>query len=161
MRGVRPSSNPTLTNGVDMSLEEALAANTAAVTKHTAALEKFMAQGKAGGASAGGAAADKGGDKPGKAETNKTNKKAVTLEDIQNEAGEYMTVSDADERKKRKANIAKINEHFGVERISHVDASDYEEAIGYLRLYAAGKKVQFKERPEADATDEDEGDAAI
>lgn len=139
-----------------MAIEEALAALTAAVNKNTAALESFKAgAGKATGAAAG-AAADKAADKPANKAAGANKKKGPTLEDIQEKFGAYMSVTDKAERAERKANCKKINDHFGVERATRLDPSNYAEALAMLAQFEAGEDPF-----DGDEGGEDDGDSPI
>lgn len=130
---------------------------TLALQEHTKALNAFVkaSGGKpaAAGATTAEAAKPKATTKP----------KAITLETIQERFGAYMSVTDKEERKVRKAKIQTINDHFGVERVSLVDAEFYEEALGYLDQLEAGKaKIKFAAKPEAEEDGEgDNGDSPI
>jgi len=125
-----------------------------ALNGHTAALNAFV---KAGGGKASTGGTTAAADKP-KA-TNKP--KAITLETLQDRFGEYMSVTDKDERKARKAKIQTINDHFGVERVSLVEPEFYEEALGYLDQLEAGKaKIKFAAKPDTGEDDDDNAGAS-
>lgn len=117
-----------------------------ALNNHTAALDRFS---KAASAGKGGTAASSGGEKASTTK-NTTKPAAPTLETIQERFGAYLSVTDKDERKLRAAKVADINKHFGVERISKVDEEHYEEALEYLDMLEAGKKIKFRPKPDAD-----------
>ena len=138
-----------------MAIEEAMAALTAALNKNTAALESFK-KGNGGSASSG-ATETKAADKPAgnKAAGGKTKPKGPTLEDIQEKFGAYMSVTDKAERAGRKANCKKINDHFGVERATLLDPSDFAAALEMLAKFEAG------EDPFEDEDGEDDGDSPI
>lgn len=138
-----------------MAIEEAMAALTAALNKNTAALESFKSA-NGGKASGGAAAADKTADKAaGTKAAGGNKKKGPTLEDIQEKFGAYMSVTDKAERAERKANCKKINDHFGVERATLLDPSDYAAALEMLAKFEAG------EDPFEDEGGEDDGDSPI
>ena len=137
-----------------MAIEEAMAALTAALNKNTAALESFKSAN--GGGKASGGTADKAADKAaGTKAAGGNKKKGPTLEDIQEKFGAYMSVTDKAERAERKANCKKINDHFGVERATRLDASDYAAALEMLAKFEAG------EDPFEDEGGEDDGDSPI
>jgi hypothetical protein len=133
-----------------MSLEQALAANTAAILAHTAALEKFAGGAAAAKASASAgtkAAADKpAAEKPAAAAASK--KKGPTLETIQEKFGAYMSVTDKEVRAERKGHVLNIAGKFGAERATAIDPEHFAEALELLARYEAG------EDPFADGGDE-------
>lgn len=136
-------------------MEKIYSALTAALLTHAASLDAFVAA--SGKAPAAGAKATE----TAKPKATTTKPKAVTLETIQERFGAFMSVTDKEERKTRKAQIQTINDHFGVERVSLVDAEFYEEALGYLDQLEAGKaKIKFAAKPEADE-DDNAGDSPI
>jgi hypothetical protein len=144
-----------------MSLEDALAANTAAITAHTAALKALAGNVKAGTAAtttaaAGTAAAAAATGTKATGTKAATKPKAKTLEDLRGAAGAYLSITDKDERETRKAMMAKLNEHYGVSKISEVDAGQYEEVIGYIVMLEKGEVPEIL--AEADAED---GDALV
>ena len=130
---------------------------TLALQEHTKALNAFVK------ASGGKATTAPAGEKATTTKTTtKETPKAITLETIQERFGAYMSVTDKEERKVRKAKIQTINDHFGVERVSLVDSEHYEEALGYLDQLEAGKaKIKFAAKPEADADEDDNGGSPI
>lgn len=136
-------------------MEKIYSALTAALLTHAASLDAFVAA--SGKAPAAGAKATE----TAKPKTT-TKPKAVTLETIQERFGAFMSVTDKEERKTRKAQIQTINDHFGVERVSLVDSEFYEEALGYLDQLEAGKaKIKFAAKPEADEDDDNAGGSPI
>lgn len=137
-----------------MAIEEAMAALTAALNKNTAALESFK-KGVGGSASSGSTEAKTETKAAGNKAAGSKAKKGPTLEDIQEKFGAYMSVTDKAERSERKANCKKINDHFGVERATLLDPSDYAAALDMLAKFEAG------EDPFEDEGGEDDGDSPI
>lgn len=132
-----------------MSLEEALKANTAAITAHTAALEKMIAvAGKgatapAAATTAAGKGATAAAGKGTTAAAGKGAAKGPTEADLRKAAGAYLTGSDdADIREARKANVGVINEHYGVGKLTEIGADKYAEVIGYLERLTKGEAVE-------------------
>jgi peptidoglycan hydrolase-like protein with peptidoglycan-binding domain len=122
-----------------MSLEQALAANTAAILAHTAALEKFA--GGAAKATGAAAAATKpaGAAAAEKPKTTTTKAKGPTLETIQEKFGAYMSVTDKAVRAERKQHVLNIAGKFGAERATAIEAEHYAEALELLAQYEAGE----------------------
>lgn len=121
-----------------MALEDALIANTKAIEAHTAALLKLAS-------GAGGTTAASGG---GKTTSAAGGKKTIKPEEVQAAFGKYLSVSDEDERNKRKAKIVKLNEHFGVAKISALDPSKFAEALECLTKIEAGEMFADEEPEE-------------
>lgn len=115
-----------------MALEEKIDALVVALNANTAALTKIGAAAKPAAAAA--------AAKPAAAK--------VKLEDVQKAFAAYLGVTDEDERAARKAKMVQINAHFGVDRISNVDATKYAEALDVLKKVEAGE--MFAEEPDAD-----------
>ncbi len=135
-----------------MSLENALAAATAAMIDLTAALKggKVSAADKAIGAEAARATAAK----PAAAKPNPAAKKAVTLDTIKERFGAYLAVENKAERKARIANVQAIVDHFGVEKASALGEENWVEALGYLTKYEAGEEPEFSN----EGGEEEDGD---
>ncbi len=116
-----------------MSLEAALAANTAALERHSDALDALI---KAGGSSTGkGAGKPKPGGKRGGKKTKPWADETAYLEAF----GGYLKGAETKpERKRVRATVGPILDHFGVEKISEIGEDDREEAYGYLQLLIAG-----------------------
>ena len=126
------------------SLEEALAANTAAVLAHTAMLAKLGGAAAAAKPAAAAAAKPAAATKP--AATAKP--KAPTIEDIRAKFGGYLSTKDADLKAVRMEQVAQINAHFGVAKASDLDASLFAEALGYLAEFEAGREPEFAQAEE-------------
>jgi len=113
-----------------MSLEAAIAKLTEAVEANTAAL-------------AGGAAPSKPASKPAggakKAPPKKTTKKETTADDVVAAFGEYLKTGSKETRDEAKANVKKIVDHFGVERITLLDPENFDEALAFLKQYQDGE----------------------
>ncbi len=112
-----------------MALEDDIKALVTAVNANTAALSKIAGAATAKAATA--PATTKPATKPAAA-------KAPVLADIQKAFGDYLTVEEP-ERTTRKANVAAMNAHFGVDRASNLDPSKFPEALAMLAQYAAGE----------------------
>lgn len=129
---------------------EALNKNTAAITAHTAALAGLAKGGATAAAPKANAGAAAGAKPAGAAAAKNTTKPAAPdIEEIKKRFGGYLSVKDADQREARKAHVAAINAHFGVDRATALDASLFAEALGYLAIYEAGGEPEF---PAADET---------
>lgn len=118
-----------------MSLEAKIAELITALQENTAALNgiKTAAKEKAGST---GSSTKSETKTETKSDAKKSDgKKAPTLEDVTSLATEYMNTTDADERKARKANIAKINEKLGADRLTNLKPSKFAEAIKYLQAF--------------------------
>lgn len=122
-----------------MTLEAALAANTAALEKHTAVLEQFI--------SLAGSAKSASGDKTERSsKTDKGSKgskgsksKAADPWDSEATFLEFVTgflrsTEDKDEKKKCGAAVKPILEHFGVAKFSELGSDTWEECCGYIQL---------------------------
>ena len=122
-----------------MTLEAALAANTAAIEKHTTALEKFIAlAGSAKGAAAPAAEKAEKADKGSKGSKGSKSKaadpwdsEATFLEFV---TGFLRSTEDKDEKKKCGAAVKPILEHFGVAKFSELGSDTWEECCGYIQL---------------------------
>lgn len=149
-----------------MSLEEALAVNTAAMKELTAALKGAKpAAGK--GASAADAmiekeatrvAAGKGAAAATKPATKPAGKKAPTVETLMERFGAFLGIEDKAERKARGVLVREINAHFGVEKITDVEAAQIPEALKLLSILEAGKTIDFETGEAAEDGDEGEGE---
>lgn len=124
-------------SGAIEALTAAIEANTEIHKKVLAALQKAGGASTSSTASAGTKPA---GDKP---------KKGPTVEDIQAAFGDYLSVTDKAELKERKANVAKINNHFEVERITKADPSKFKEALALLKKFIDGEDP-FEEEGDGD-----------
>jgi hypothetical protein len=120
-----------------MALEEKIDALTKAVEANTAALSKIAGAAKAatGTATAG---------------TKTTTKPAVKLEDVQKAFAAYLGVADEDERNARKAKVVKVNEHFGVQKVTALDPSKFGEALDMLKKIEAGELFADEDPPAED-----------
>lgn len=124
-----------------MSLEEAIAANTAALEANTTIQEKVLAALQSG---AKPAAASKAADKPAtEKKTTTTVKpgylkpKAPTEKDLLDVYGGYLgSAADKAEKSRLNDTIRPILDHFGAAKVSEIDSEHYAEAI------ELGKKLQ-------------------
>lgn len=123
-----------------MSLEQALADNTAALKEHTAILRAAAGKGpvKASDAAIAAAAA-------GKAGTTKppVGKKAVTLDDVKAKFGDYLGAEDDDERATRIDNMKTLLTHFGAAKASLLEKKDWPAALGFLAQLEAGEEPDY------------------
>jgi len=123
-----------------MPIEAEMRALTEALNKHTTALESFVkASGKAGGAASGDAGTKPAGTKPGG--TKPAGPKKIKLEDVQKKFGEYLKVTDKDERDERVAIVKKINGHFDVPKMTEADPSIWPDAFAILDRVIEGEDV--------------------
>lgn len=130
-----------------MSLEQALAENTAALKALTAAMG-----GKASTKSAADAAIEAEATRAAKAGAGKSTKaKGPTLDDIKARFGAYLGIEDKKERALRVANVKKICEKFDAAAISKADEKHWPEALELLTKFEEG------EDPFAEDGDDDEG----
>lgn len=134
-----------------MSLEDAINANTKAVTANTALLEKMMASApKVGETVAGKAPAT---TTPATKTPTTTSKPAVkkkaetTSEHVAERVKSYLKGGDESERATRKGHVGAIIGHYGVDRFTAIDPSDFDTALGYMDAFAEG------ENPFADGDD--------
>lgn len=135
-----------------MSDQATFAAFIDALNAHTKALNGFLAANGKAGATA--AAADKpkataAADKP-----KATGKAKVTLEKLTETFGAYLSVKDKDEKKERAGNVKAISEHFGVERVSLLEESDYGKALAFLKQFEEGENPFAEEGEEGDEGEE-------
>lgn len=130
-----------------MPIEDTLKALTAALTEHTAALNKFVSAAKADAPDAPKASAKATAKaKPKKAEK--------PLKDQMAEAaGAYLKAGDADDRKAAAANVKKILARFEADRLTNIADDDLPAALEALQAFAAG------EDPDLDG--DDDGDGAL
>lgn len=128
-----------------MSLEQALADNTAAIKEQTAFLKALQAKG--------GTAAAAGKPAAGKPAAGKPKK--PTLDTIKERFGGYLATEDKKLREKRKAEISAVIEHYGVAKISEIDEANWEEALAALDQLEAG------ETPDILADGDNSGDDAL
>lgn len=135
-----------------MSLEEALAANTAAIKEQTAFLKSLQGKGGDAAAGAGKAAAGKpAGGKPAGA-------KKVTLDTIKERFGAFLGIEDKKKRAKRIEQVGAMMEHFGVERATLLEEEQWKEALGYLDQLEAGETPDYMNEGDEGG---DEGDALV
>lgn len=133
--------------------EEAATSLAAALNAHTKALTAFVAaSGKPG------TAAPAGTTKPGTvaakpAATKPPVKKALTVEAVQERFGTYLKQKDAATREEHIANVTAIKDHYGVDRITNADPSQWPEALEFLAAFERG------EDPFADEGTEEGDDA--
>lgn len=123
------------------SFETTIAAHTEALNQHTEALRDFIKVAGNGASASSKTTAKEADTKAAGTKAAGTKKKGVTLDTIKEKFGEYLNITDKAERKERLANVTKINEKFGVERISEVDAENYEEAIRLLNGFINGEDL--------------------
>lgn len=140
-----------------MSLEALLTRLADSLDRNSAAMEALNK--KAGGSAP--AAADKpataskpAANKPAAGKASGGKAKALTVDDIAEAFGGYLKGGDADARAEAKDNVKAILNHFGVERASHIDPSDFAEAMKFLKQFQAGETPDFMN----DGGDEDGGD---
>lgn len=147
-----------------MSLEDALKANTAALERHTATIEKMLAGAGAAAKPAAAKAAEKPADKPAEkpaakaaakpaAKTEKA-KGQMTSDDVATIVTKFLKTGSAEEREERKTQVKTIIDHYGADRFTNIDPAHFEEAIGFLRVYEEGGVPDFGD--ESGAADEDE-----
>ncbi len=143
-----------------MSLEEALAANTAALQENTAVH-------KAIGAKLGAATGKPAAEKPAAGATAAKPKpataakpKAPTIDDIRTKFGGYLSTKDKDIRAVRLEQVAAINAHFGVAKATDLDPTLFAEALGYLASYENGEEPEFAQAEEG-GEDADEGESLV
>lgn len=123
-----------------MPIEDTLKALTAALTEHTAALNKFVSAAKADATEAAPKAA------PKKAAPKKAGK---SLKDqLAEAAGAYLKAGDADDRKAAAANVKKILARFEADRLTNIADDDLPAALEALQAFAAG------EDPDLDGDDD-------
>lgn len=147
-----------------MSLEAALEANTAAVERHTEALEKFIALGAA---AAGKAPAKGAASKPAAAGKKGGTSKKKNPWDSEDDFLAYCTAylkssDDKAEKKLAAAAIKPVLDHFGVSRFSEIEADNWEECCGYLaKLSEAIKADGFEDLGSVDlglSNEDEDGD---
>lgn len=133
-----------------MPIEDTLKALTAALTEHTAALNKFVSAAKADAPDA-----PKASAKATRTTAKATSKKAEKpLKDQMAEAaGAYLKAGDADDRKAAAANVKKILARFEADRLTNIADDDLPAALEALQAFAAG------EDPDLDG--DDDGDGAL
>lgn len=133
----------------------ALEANTTATEEQNAKLASMMGAKAADKPAA--KAADKPADKPAAkpAPGKKTAPKAVTADDIAKAAGEYMKAGDEDDRATAKANVRRIVEHYGSDRLTNIEPEHFPEVLSMLKAFAAG------DEPEALAEGDEEGEDSV
>lgn len=128
-----------------MSLEAAIVKLTEAVEANTAALTGGAAK------PSGTKAADKPASKPAAGKKPAGKAKGPSPDDLAQAFGEYLKTGGSDERAEAKANVKKIIGHFDVDRITNLDAENYQEALDLLAQFKDG------EDPLGDG-EEEEGD---
>lgn len=145
-----------------MSLEEALAANTAAVEKLTAALEKGIS---AGAAKAAAANADKpasgkpASGKPASGKPASGKAKAITAETVAEKVTAYLKgVTDKAERDERKDHVRQIIEYYGAEKFTAIDPDKFAEALSMLDDFEAGNTPALLADPDNEGGEEGDED---
>lgn len=124
-----------------MSLEQALADNTAAVKALTAALAKGGGKGETALQAEAGRAAAAGGGKP-----------AMTAEKFAAAWTDWLAAADGDEdADDRKAKIKATSKHFEVKKISDIGKDRWAEALKVLKQFKDGETPDFMEAGEAES----------
>ena len=148
-----------------MSLEAAVAKLTEALERNSDLLEKVTAGIGKGGAAP--AKPDKDEAKPkttsGRTSTRKASgskaKSKDPLGDLCKEASSYLEDGDKAGKPERAANLKSIVEHFGVAKLSQLEADNVAEAQTYLTAYINGEEPDFQN--EEAAADEAEEESPI
>jgi len=135
-----------------------------AMNRHAAALEAFVSHVEgtpAAGKAATKPAATKAAGKPAAKATGKK----ITEEKLKETLKGYLGVSDKETKAEHIANMAAVNEYFGVARATDVDESQYAEYLHYISLYQKGLVPTFSglddEGEAADSEEGDEGDSLV
>lgn len=143
-----------------MSLEERIAELTAAISENTKRLDKMLGgataktEDKPATKPAAGKPADKPATKP--AAGSKAKPKAVTAQDVADFAGTYMKEGDDEDRANAKANIKRIVEHFGADRLTNIDAAEMGNVLAMLKAFQSGEDPLGDEEGE-----EEDGDDSV
>lgn len=143
-----------------MSLEDKIAALTAAVEANTKVQEAVLA--KLNGSPAGKAAAEKpaekAAEKPADKPAKTTKPKVPSVDELRAVFGAYMGTKDKDEREVRKGIVAKIVEHYGAERATEIAEDKRAAAMADLKTIEDGGKPEWM----AEETEEEgEGDDGL
>ena len=132
-----------------MSLEEQMAELTAAVKEQTAFLKQL--QGKGGAASS---------DKPATTAKDKpatTTAKKVTIDTIKEKFGAFLGTDDKKLRAKRIEQVGAMMNHYGVEKATLLEESQWKEALGYLKQLEEGDTPSYM----SDDGDGEEGESLV
>lgn len=131
-----------------MSLEEALAANTAAIKELTATLAKGK---PASTASKADEAIEKEAARATATKASSKETKKITHEDFVQMFKEYITHDDDDITEKRIAKVKEISAEFGVKKASQIAEESWPKAIKMLKaLIAAGDEAEGEEEEDND-----------
>lgn len=139
-----------------MSLEKALAENTAALTLQTAAIKAQMELlAKLAGSKAGAATTTATTAATTKPATTKAAAapKAKTMDDVRTLAGKFLGVTDPTERAANKESMKALIAHFGVDRATAISEEQIPEMCGHLETLIKGETPDFMNE-EAAAEDE-------
>jgi hypothetical protein len=84
-------------------------------------------------------------------------KPVITEEQVRTAFGGYLSaIKEKTVREQRKANVAEILKHFGVERATEIPEEGRAEALGYVAKLESGETLDFSDDDaEADADDDD------
>ena len=118
-----------------MSLEEALAANTAAIKEQTAFLKTLQTGGGKAPAETAATTTKPAGTKP----------KKLSLDALKEKAGSYLGIEDKKERKARAEKVTKLIEHFNVEKVSDIGEENWAEAMAAFEAFEKGEMPDFLE----------------
>ncbi len=135
-----------------MSLEQALAANTAAVTEHNELLKKVLAAG--GKSTATGTTATAG--KPTTTTAKATGAKKVTEEELKKTATTFLGTKDEEERANRKIWVGKICELYGVPKLSEAPPDKWADIVRMLKQLTAGDTPPELVSEETEAGEEED-----
>jgi len=120
-----------------MSLEEHLAANTAAIEANTAIQTKVLAALNSGSGKPAAKAADKPADQKEPGAKPAAKPKGPTEDDLRKCFGPYLGgATDKAEKARLNATIKPILEHFGAAKITEIAADDWAAAIAYGNVLA-------------------------
>lgn len=87
-------------------------------------------------------------------------KPVITEDQVRTAFGGYLSaVKERTERDRRKAAVAEILKHFGVDRATEIPEDGRAEALGYVTKLEAGETLDFSD-DEAEADDDDDTEAA-
>ncbi len=139
-----------------MSLEEALKANTAALERHTAMIEKMLSGAKAAAPAAKPEPAKAEAPKPaaGKATTTKR-KGEITVEAFAEKLKTFLKTGDEDARVERRSFMSRLIAHYGVDKMTALDPTKFEEALDMIAKFENGDDPTAEEAGDEDGDGDD------
>ena len=126
------------------TLEDLLLGVTDALHRQSDLLEEMLKSApKSGGTAAPKTKDEEPEEKPKPTRRAPAKKKEMELADVVAQFAEYAQAGDDDEQDEAADNLEAICDYFKIERISHLDPADFDEALKYLAQAKKSGKITF------------------